>query len=69
MITIDNIMVGNTTLESDKTLQHNNKTGIDIICLECYKPFIESLQENGIVNDCVVCTCEKSLAFIVEGWK
>lgn len=67
MVIIDSVMVGNTSLESNKTLQHNNKTGIDVICQECYKPFAESLQESGIVNDCVVCSvCKKSLAFVVE---
>ncbi len=60
---------GNTTLDSDKTLECKGKKGIDICCPECSNPFVLSLQKFGAFNDSVIChTCKKELCFIVEKW-
>lgn len=60
------VMQGDTTLEDNKTIGYSGKTGIDVVCT-CGKPFAESLQENGIILDSVLCSqCEKELAVILE---
>lgn len=60
------VMQGNTTLADNKTIEYMNKKGISVYCI-CGKPFAESLMENGIINDTVICSiCEKEMAYIVN---
>jgi hypothetical protein len=67
MIVKNGIMQGSTTLEANQTFQHGEKIGLDVICRICNKPFVDSLQENGIVLDGVVCSgCSQEIAFVVE---
>lgn len=61
------MMQGRTTLANNETFMHGSKTGLDVVCRECSKSFADSLQENGIILNGVVCSgCSQEIAFIVE---
>lgn len=68
MIVINDKMMGKTTLDNGQTIMHGSKKSIDVVCRDCAKPFIESLQENGsLLNGSILCArCEKELAYVIE---
>lgn len=59
-------MQGNTSLNQECTILYRGKKSLTNYC-KCGKPFAESIMENGIILDGIVCSnCEKETAHIVS---